>query len=378
MDEVEKEKTFHLQIVKKSTPKVGLLCAGISLRNHLSYYQVVLDVFSGCSVVFYGERWFGSTLLFGESVDFYFLRDEQKVKDYYLEILNSINRLDLLIVDENVGNHIDFYRFLKKVNVRVFFTVHNLNHWLGRTFKLRHFHSYLMRRLIIGLVDSLIVISPNLVEFGKQMFKGSVYMLPFNHRQLSSVNISNEIKYFVSPGGLDSRKRDYITLINSFYNSLLECPTNRLVLLGKVDKHSDLMKHIKEVNEEFPGRIIYWNNYVSEEEFDFYMRSASLLIGNIQRTFQNGEMFEIYGVTKETGVLFLATTYGKSVAFPSFYQCVPELEDYILRYSGEGDLLRILLGDHGFDRSSAKGEAYHMMVRKDIESLQETVKTLSN
>lgn len=118
----------------------------------------------------------------------------------------------------------------------------------------------------------------------------------------------------VIPGTVEQQRRDYKHII-----SLLPYLSHaRVIFLGKAGRKE--LPWLQEAERLFPKvDLVFFEEKVSQSEFDYWMKKAHFLWCPIQeKTFFMG-VEECYGVTKMSGNIGDAITYGKAAIFPEAY-----------------------------------------------------------
>jgi hypothetical protein len=325
---------------KVKNKRIGIILGRFLLENHLSYYEELIDCIASFEITIYGDEWFRDKI---KGVNFV----SHNKNDYYFSFLfknlRAINKFEAVIIDENIGNPYLFYLFLNFIKVKIYFTVHNVNHWFLHVITLRNIHSIIIRHLIIKRVKNYIVISPNLKLYLASLLKSSknVFFIPFASSQTKEIekkeNNIGEIIFSI-PGKVDENRRNYEIVFSAYYKALKVNKNIKLVLLGKLDRNSNLYSRVQSINKEFLNAIIFFEDYISQTLYDDYLLKSDYFIANTNQ-FKNDDVFmEIYGTSKESGFLFLAIKYGLKVLSPHYYIFPEVLNDISVTFSNEQEL----------------------------------------
>jgi hypothetical protein len=321
---------------------IGILCSGVPLFNHITYYQNLIDILSYSNITFFGDIWFKNNLKPIKRITFVNKKSELSNKDFYSSIVLQLNKLDAIIIDENIGNHLTFLKFIRKVKVKKYFTVHNINHWFNPKLKINTLHSLLIRKVILMKMDCFIVISPNLKTYLKNFTLKPVFFIPFLALNMKSRKKSKNNKTIFSiPGSYDKRKRDYKIVLKAFFEALKINPKIKLYLLGKFPDNFKYLSLINEINNVFPDSIKIWHDYILPKEYDKLLANSDFFIGNMKPNLIDENFNEIYGKSKETGVFFLAINYRKKTIIPKSYKLHHSLSVFFQFYSSKRELVNL-------------------------------------
>lgn len=223
-----------------------------------------------------------------------------------------------------------FYKVAANFNTSVI--IHNVNFS-----KLNSIHLFLnifkkesIYRLKLLLKEGLL--SKNkLLKSAKQLFildkslenkKGEFQFLPLFYSENDEVKINKNISIVIS-GGVSQERRDYKSVLfkienwskdNANRNSKLE-----IVFLGKAQNEElQWLKDFKNKNLE-NVQINYFEEKVSQDEFDFHMMKATYLWCPLQISTQFFSNDEQYGISKMSGIIGDAIKYKKIAFVPKNY-----------------------------------------------------------
>ena len=151
-------------------------------------------------------------------------------------------------------------------------------------------------------------------------------------------NLKYDFPIFVIPGKIDKERRDYLTILKIFSN-MSKQDRWKLILLGrpigsygkKVLKMADNINHL--IGER---RIEFFNEYISKDEFDGFMNSASHIIAPVTKTG--------YQFGKDSGALYDVFKYNKIGIFNNSYFYSDSLieKKVIITFQNEQELHKIL------------------------------------
>lgn len=123
----------------------------------------------------------------------------------------------------------------------------------------------------------------------------------------------------VVPGAASQKRRDYQHIFSSLKNLNEHSAAINLVLLGKANK--TIKNEIEVLKHNIPSHIniVYFQEKVSQSDFDFWMQKTDVLWCPIQKETEFLGIQEFYGISKMTGNIGDAIKYGKFAVFPKSY-----------------------------------------------------------
>jgi hypothetical protein len=143
------------------------------------------------------------------------------------------------------------------------------------------------------------------------------------------------------PGIISQAKRDYLGLFESLKahrNGLQEKIS--LHLLGYIsDREKDEMQRAISALVAFGYKVVYHQSFVYGEEFDQAIASCDLLLNN---QFISKNNTEVYGKTKESGMIFNMLRAAKPGLLPRQYQVSQEFHDSTVFFDDYGDLIQAI------------------------------------
>ncbi|WP_339627072.1 hypothetical protein [uncultured Winogradskyella sp.] len=347
------QKNNQIIMKGKKIKKIGVITSELNL-NHLSYYHALSHLFDRHEVTFYSYRAVKDSM--NCKVNNWILRREKESSiNYFFRIRKKLSEQDLIIAEEPFGGTI-LILFLSLFNLRkkTILTIHNVNKWFlpKMSFSLKMIFYTLVRNKIKNNVSAYIVISPNLKKYilKSGLTQKPVYFLPFSiptsDNKLFKEN--DGVFRFCIPGSVDLKRRDYSTVIKAFSKALSGGSLNlELYLLGKANSEKpevvDLLNQCDSINKIFKKKIFYWTNYVPENEYERVMQIADSFILNINSFYQRSTSIEIYGITKETGILYAALNYQKRLIATYTYTLPYELMNNSQTYMDVNELTELLV-----------------------------------
>jgi len=343
--------------------------------THYSFYMEVIKVFqdAGYRVTFYTDLKTANCIS-DEQVKYLSLNSMNLIVfkgriicDLY-KCRRSINKHDVVFWDEYYGQYL-YLVLLKISSKKRVLGVHNIHKYLYLSNgNILHYVNSFFRRWFFCQFGAVVVISTNLKNYLiSSRSDVRTFVIPFSGRlspnQLKSELDESVIKIVV-PGSVENSRRNYKDLLLSFlkYLRLGKDPKIQLVLLGqlKVPKTDQVYQMISEVKSKYTNNLMTWNDFVPISEYENHMIEADYLLSNVNLVSNKTSLFEVYGLSKETGVSFAAYKYQKPGIFPIEQRVSPELESQLIRYSGYHELvdvfLRIDAGEYDYLKLKSKAQ----------------------
>ncbi|MDL1913245.1 MAG: hypothetical protein FDW93_01785 [Bergeyella sp.] len=157
-----------------------------------------------------------------------------------------------------------------------------------------------------------------LLVLDKHMADGRYTYLPLFYRRRTEYCHEKQKKKLlvVVPGRVSQDRRDYKHIIEKMRSFSQEM---EVVFLGRAE--GKLLRYIENSLFYLPQNVTlkYFKDFVSAEEFSFYMKQADLLWCPLQESYTFMGSKEIYGKTKMSGNIADAVIYGKTAIFPGKY-----------------------------------------------------------
>ena len=145
-----------------------------------------------------------------------------------------------------------------------------------------------------------------------------IQLLPLSFNLYNKKVVLNQPVKVVIPGTVNNNRRDYQHVLEKikYFTSEME-----IYLLGKAEEEDMLRKLSQTQASLHPNiRIIYYDDYISQEAFENVLKAAHLVLCPLQeKTFFMG-VNEYYGKTKITGNINDAIKFGKPIILPDHYK----------------------------------------------------------
>ncbi|WP_374444435.1 hypothetical protein [Epilithonimonas sp.] len=296
--------------------------AYIELDTHAelaaNFYELTKDS-SEISVDFYfSEKIFKIINIHGENI---FLTDCSEL----FETLEK-KKYDLIIIG-TVHRHFNLYKTIVG-KFKTAIIVHNLNFTKASKWQLLKsiFKKDFKYRLKLLLKESLLY-APKVYQQSHYLFgidelmlkNNDLEFLPIYFNQFNSNDSQSDPLKIVIPGTVSQSRRDYY----SFFERLKQFRdigiNYEIILLGKASGKE--LENLKLISDKLPQfiKIQYFQNKISQKEFDDYMIKANVLYCPIQNKTEFFSIPEIYGKTKISGNIGDAIKYAKPAIFPENY-----------------------------------------------------------
>ena len=298
-------------------------------------------------------------------------RNDQSIADF----LKEISSLCLDRVHINTISH--YYKEFAETDWSgdLYFTVHNIELWFdnplsGRVSGLIHgMKESLFKRGINNRFLPLILFIKDFVrQYYRKVFIRKIskikhkilvysssqqkylfrYVEPSNtivfpfclYGNLKDTSIGNPKIRVCIPGSVSDKKRDY----SSFFRMLIDnaelfkekMSIDLLGFIPESDRH--LLTKVKDL-QSLGIDISYNLGFITSAEFDIRLAQADIVLGNLRSAIN---LYQRYGETKETGVIFNMIKAGKPGLLPSGYPVDDSLKDMVIPFSDYNHLLDIL------------------------------------
>ncbi|WP_019509286.1 hypothetical protein [Pleurocapsa sp. PCC 7319] len=300
------------------------------------------------------------------------LEEGQSLKKLLNEAENvAFDRIHICTIFDN---YLEFAQF-KPQTKDVFFHVHQVEEWYNDDFKraintlipslknkdqnrqysriiARAFVDYLiyrpMRKKMLAKFDQnynlkLIVHSEGQKEaLEEYSCKSPITVFPFAiYEGMEDTSQSNQVLRICIPGVITQAKRDYL----GFFQALQQ---NSEVLRDRIDVY--LLGYVTEREQKEMGaaisslidsgyQVIYHDSFVYGEEFDKAIANCDLLLNN---QFISKNSTEVYGKTKESGMIFNMLRAAKPGLLPREYNVSSEFQECTLFFEDYPHLIKLI------------------------------------
>lgn len=284
-------------------------------------------------------------------------------------------KFDLFIVDEPylIRDLITLYLGLylnPTLNKRFILCLHNINKWTkpAKPQKIKGHIKILLRTLIIKKINEFIVVGSETKKYLKSIYTNrTVYFIPFYSAECVKIkDESNEsnIKLSIVIPGMVSKRRNYSRILSVFQEYDINSKYN-LILLGRPDDeygHEIVMRcHQNHFIKTF-------SEFIIPEEFENYMINSCLIFSDFDVNFDADGTNEIYGTSKESGIIFQALIYGKLLVVPSEFKVPSYMKNQCLFYKDVFELKQLL--------QNLNQDVFSSMIEVSKENLNSMIKSI--
>ena len=182
----------------------------------------------------------------------------------------------------------------------------------------------------------------------KYSCQSPITVFPFAiYEEMDDLSESNQVLRICIPGVITQAKRDYLGLFEALQEKA-EALSDRLelYLLGYVtEREQPAMTDAIADLQNSGYKVLYHDSFVYGEEFDRAIASCDLLLNN---QFISKNSTEVYGKTKESGMIFNMLRAAKPGLLPKEYNVSSEFSDCTLffdSYPHLVDLIKEIIND---------------------------------
>jgi hypothetical protein len=213
--------------------------------------------------------------------------------------------------------------------------------WIKRNF-LQSFQRGILRKRIINSGGKFVVLNSTLAnELQKLISKDKINIIPFSvfDHELRDLSGNNDKLRLCVPGLLSVYRRDYFSIFNmlesdpDFYKNKV-C----LDLLGGISEAERgylIIQRAKDLIRKGYDIKIYERPMVPLYEFDEQLQYADIILGNLH---VHIDSHNIYGKSKDSGLMYTMARVGKPGIMPSLYTILPELQSATILFEDYKDL----------------------------------------
>ena len=276
--------------------------------------------------------------------------DDRRTDLVYKTNLKLINSYENFIMDEcsNLLARLANVRFKSKNKLLI---IHNVNRWTGVLWKpfYTNFIDQIFKFRFKNQFNAFIVIAPNVKDyFLTREKKKPVFFLPFDYSddilddklspQHSQINI-------LIPGTISTQRRDYKTLLSVYEDYISKHPESKIILtfLGRIYSEKDeyIADYSDKINKKYGNRIRYWEDFIPQSEFEKEIKKCDFILSNIHLQIQHQGISEYYGLSKESGIPFVAYKYNKPMIVQDKMQVFNNMDSQIIRFKDYPNLSEI-------------------------------------
>jgi hypothetical protein len=286
-------------------------------RNHYDFLNNVLDFCSSDSCVTFFSHEDCKISTSRENVQRINRINQTSVLRFLWSNWKTLKQQERIILEQPFTKLIWYLIFFSILKKPLTLIVHNTNTWISPSlvFNTKHLFFSILRLKISKLCDSYIVVDPNLQEYVQAIVPTKkVYFIPFQKIEKKKESFENTKKSIVIPGMVDSKRRDYHTVLCAFYDFLKANPNSdlQLVLLGRIKITNDtqiIFELVEKIQKIKIQSLKYFTEFIPDAIFHSYLTEATFVLSNVTPYYNHSQSPEIYGITKATGISFAMINY---------------------------------------------------------------------
>lgn len=263
-----------------------------------------------------------------ESIFFYLRRIHSIVKKENFEILIILT----------LQTHFLEFLFVNFSNAKVGVTIHNSRTWFykNNVQKFSHLLKKFCRKLWIRRASFFIVNSENISDYITENFlpQKNIYVMPFSLRKNEESSIMPAKKKIVYPGMISKIRKKY----ENFLLLAKENPEIDFVLLGAPNVKEGGVEVVNYIEERNLSNVKYYLDFVDPNVFAEQIRTSSLIFSELNLEYTNSDFFEVYGLTKDSGVSYLMYEFSKPGLFNYDFKNLNYLDDATIYFKDIVDL----------------------------------------
>ena len=252
------------------------------------------------------------------------------------------------------------YFFISLKNIPYGITVHNANTWFKKN-KIKNFKHFLKTIVIEKIKKNssfFFVNSKNMKDFVQKnnLETKPLFVLPFSLRKNKILKNNNNVRFTtVYPGGINFERRKYF----NFQKLAAKYPHDQFIILGfsnpeNIKKNYAVYEKLKKT----PNIKIY-DKYVSIKKFNALVLNANLLFSDINVNYYSSDDYEIYGISKDSGISYLMNEFDKPCLLNKNFKNILELEKGTLYFNNLEELFNIY--------KKAKNKKFNRLLIENIQ-----------
>jgi glycosyltransferase involved in cell wall biosynthesis len=259
------------------------------------------------------------------------------------------NKIDAVIFNTIDEDYREVWRFIKKLNIPFFITVHNVNTWLNPpiTFNLHALKNYYHRKKILQKSRGLIVQEELFIDYIQQnkLYTKPITAVPHTLNEKQITAHKNNFLRIAIPGAIDgNNRRDYTFCLSAIEKIGKKNPEITFVFIGQIYYQEGESVYAKIVALQNKGyNILHKFDITSNKLFDNEMEQCDIVFMPVKVNTKYEGIPEIYGQTKVTGVLYDMMRFQKPGIIPIEHVVPPTMKSSVLTYSSEDEFVNKIL-----------------------------------
>ena len=223
-------------------------------------------------------------------------------------------------------------------------TVHNANNWFLDRFPsngtLKDRVKFHFRKIIFNRIEYMCVNSYNMLTYIKEKYglvQKKIFVIPFSCSKLDNFG-SQKLKqdiFITYPGRIEPERKEY----DAFLKLAQLFPNEKFCLLGSIKNCADVKFRARAL-----GNIIIFEDRVSKDIFENLLLRSKYLFSDFKPEVEVSGINEFYGKSKDSGLSYLSYKYNKKIITNDKFVNIFGLEDAVISYRSEKDLLMLAQG----------------------------------
>lgn len=281
---------------------------------------------------------------------YWFVKEENDTLNYFLNKVKQVidnEEIKLLFLNSIYSDFGKYSSFIKNTGTKSVVTLHNINNWIKSSDSgIKSFFQNRSKNNIIKNSAAINVFGESIKNYFNSVskYRKTVLTLPYSIYEHSKMPEShNDNIQFVIPGSIDSRRRDYQSVLDVFEGITKDIKNITLTLAGKPvwEYGLEIISKCKRLKEQ--GAKIKWHDdFVQQQEFEKIMHGSDVILSPINKEMPFSSKPEIYGLSKATGATFDMARYAKPGIMPEFFSVPNELNGSLLKYSNRDELSALI------------------------------------
>jgi len=266
----------------------------------------------------------------------------------YFSILKYIifcRTYDYTIINTLNPRYTMIYFIISLISRNCILYIRNVNAWIKP--KKKEFIPFIVHRLryiIYKRAYAVIVANIEIKNYLLRQSNKKVYVIPFQYpkKQSKYKFVNNDKIKIVIPGIISNKRRNYWFILNLI--KMLEAKNEDIFefyLLGKVGNESDDYKVFKEFKNK--KNIHVYDKTLEEDYFRNILVDSDILLSCIKERYSDRFSDEIYGLTKDTGIIGNMIFSKKPLLLNNNILVEESLNDAIIEYKNLEELYNILI-----------------------------------
>ena len=221
-------------------------------------------------------------------------------------------------------------------------TVHNVNNWfinsVSGNAKFKNIVKFHFRKIIFRRTRYFCVNSHNMLTYIAEKYglsQKKILVVPFSCAKLSQSGVqrTGQDIFVTYPGRVEPKRKEY----DAFLNVAKRFPHETFCLLGSIKNCVDIKLRAQDL-----GNIITFDDRVSKDEFQNIMLRSKYLFSDFKPEVEVSGIKEFYGRSKDSGLSYLSYQYNKKIIINEKFINIFGLEDAVISFTAEEDLLILL------------------------------------